>query len=176
MNDGSPAGLFFRPASPADVAAMRQLERQTPSAAHWPRQRYESIFAGIWDQTQIRRFAWVVEHERDAARSKISTEVSEQLLGFLVAHQVDREWELENIVVAQALWRTGIGARLLEEFIAHVRLQHGTSILLEVREFNQVAQALYTKIGFVEVGLRKNYYSNPSESAVIYQLILRQEP
>ena len=44
------------------------------------------------------------------------------------------------------------------------------SLFLEVRENNTAARKLYEKTGFVEVGMRKNYYSNPTENAVLYKM------
>ena len=43
---------------------------------------------------------------------------------------------------------------------------------LEVRQSNQSARSLYRKFGFVEIGLIRNYYPNPPEDAVLYQLDL----
>jgi [ribosomal protein S18]-alanine N-acetyltransferase len=172
----TPSGLFVRPATPTDVPAMMNLERQSSAAAHWPHHRYEAIFAGVGVEPHVGRLAWAVEQDRGAVPAEISAEASEQILGFLVAHQVDLDWELENIVVAQALWRKGVGSCLLEEFIAHVRIRKGASILLEVRESNHAARALYRKTGFVELGQRKDYYSNPSENAVVYRLKLTPGP
>lgn len=47
------------------------------------------------------------------------------------------------------------------------------SVLLEVRASNQPALALYASMGFQRVGLRKRYYSNPEEDAVLMTLPLR---
>ncbi len=95
---------------------------------------------------------WIVEDEGEAPR----------ILGFLVAHRVDAEWELENIVVAEAARRRGVGTRLLEEFSRPCCARNmGSGIFLEVRESNLSARALYRKLGFQETGLRKSYYSQP---------------
>jgi ribosomal-protein-alanine N-acetyltransferase len=168
---GSPTGLFIRPASAADVPAMMKLERQSPAAAHWTRQRYRDIFLTGPDQPRAGRFAWVVEKRR-AEAEQAPTEPSEQIVGFLVAHQIHPEWELENIMVAPSAQRRGVGTSLMGEFIARARAEGGTNIFLEVRESNQNARALYRKLGFYEAGLRFDYYSSPRENAVIYRLEL----
>jgi [ribosomal protein S18]-alanine N-acetyltransferase len=136
---------------------MMDLERQSPSAAHWSRQQYEGLFAAPGSNQQSERVAWAAEDESGAP----------ELLAFLVAHQVDAEWELENIVVAGKAQRRGVGTRLLSEFIAHARTALGSGIFLEVRESNQSARAFYHAAGFEETGLRKSYYSVPVENAIL---------
>jgi ribosomal-protein-alanine N-acetyltransferase len=95
-----------------------------------------------------------------------------RILAFLVAHGIDQEWELENIVVAEESRRHGMGARLINELIDLARANHGRRMFLEVRESNYVARALYRKMGFAETGSRVDYYSDPSEDAIVYRLSL----
>ena len=139
---------------------MMDLERQSPAAAHWSREQHEGLFVTADRQPQSERFALVVEDEGE----------SPEVLAFLVAHRVDAEWELENIVVAAAVRRRGVGTHLLVEFVAHARGEQGSGIFLEVRESNHSARALYRKVGFQEVGLRKSYYSRPPEDAILCRL------
>jgi ribosomal-protein-alanine N-acetyltransferase len=147
---------------------MMDLERASPSAAHWSRQQYEVLFVTPSGQ-QSERLAWVVEGA--AQPGKVSNKTPE-ILAFMVAHRVDAEWELENIVVAGMARRQGVGMRLLGEFVAHARTRQDTGIFLEVRESNQSARALYRKVGFEETGLRKSYYADPPEDAILCRLRL----
>jgi ribosomal-protein-alanine N-acetyltransferase len=141
---------------------MMNLDRQTPAAAHWSRQEYRVLFATSSEQRPSERFALVVEDDGDAS----------EILAFLVANRIDAEWELENLVVAAVARRQGLGTRLLNEFITHVRNEKGSAIFLEVRESNQNARALYRKAGFEETGLRKSYYADPAEDAILCRLSL----
>ena len=150
---------------------MMDLEQQSPAAAHWSRQAYEGLLATARDQQRSERSAWVVEDATGVPRESASSE-AHGVFAFLVAHRVDADWELENIVVAGAARRRGVGARLLGEFVAHVRSERGSGIFLEVRESNQSARALYRKLGFEEAGVRKSYYSNPPEDAILCRLSL----
>jgi [ribosomal protein S18]-alanine N-acetyltransferase len=140
---------------------MMELERQSPAAAHWSRQQYESLFVATGPR-QSERLAWVVEQERETP----------QIFAFLVAQRVDAEWELENIAVTGTARRQGLGTRLLDELVAHARSKQGSGIFLEVRESNHGARALYWKAGFEEAGTRKSYYSNPAEDAILCRLRL----
>lgn len=87
-----------------------------------------------------------------------------EILGFLAVQDLVGEWEITNIAVKKAYQGQGWAKRLL----AQLQGVLGT-IFLEVRESNQVAQALYRKYGFKQIGLRKNYYHNPIENAIIME-------
>ena len=154
--------LRVRRAQAADVSAMMALQHESPTAADWSRQQYEALFVTASGQQRSERLAWIAE-EDSAAHG---------ILAFLVAQCIDAEWELENIVVAAAIRRRGVGTRLLSEFIIYARAGEGSGIFLEVRESNQRARALYRKLGFEETGLRKSYYSNPPEDAILCSLRL----
>jgi ribosomal-protein-alanine N-acetyltransferase len=141
---------------------MMNLERQTSTSAHWSVQQYEKIFAASRTQRASERFAWLAEDESETF----------EVLAFLVAHRIDAEWELENIVVATRSRRSGIGALLIGELGAYARRNQGSEILLEVRESNHSARSLYRQAGFKETGTRERYYSEPPEDAILYRLKL----
>jgi ribosomal-protein-alanine N-acetyltransferase len=147
--------LPIRPATPADIAALLALERASLTAGHWSGLQYQAIF----EPTAPPRIALLEEEE--------ST-----LLGFLIARPLGAEWELENLVVAAAARRRGLGTRLLDELFGVLRSQAGAALFLEVRESNRAARALYEKSRFIEVNRRKLYYRDPLEDAVMYRLIL----
>jgi [ribosomal protein S18]-alanine N-acetyltransferase len=152
--------LYVRRATAADVPAMMDLERRSPTAAHWSLQQYEDLFVPAKGEKQSERLAWIVEDEHGVR----------EILAFLIAHRIVREWELENIAVAGAVRGRGVGTRLLGEFIAHARAEKASGIFLEVRESNESARALYRKMGFEETGSRKSYYSDPAEDAILCRL------
>jgi len=153
-----------REATAEDVPEMIHLERQSPGAAHWSEQQYAAVFD---DAKSSRRLALVVERAGYVSAERLS------VTGFLVAHHLAPEWELENIVVAPEARGKGIGTRLVRELFARAARSESDSVLLEVRESNQAARALYENLGFRESGRRKSYYSNPLEDAVLYVRMLR---
>jgi len=144
--------------------------RDSVATAHWSRQLYESLVANPSGQ-DAERFAWVVEDE-PATRAEDAPSQAPEILAFLVVHRVISDWELENIVVKGPARRRGVGTRLLNELVAQARSQPGSVLLLEVRESNQGARGLYRKLGFEERGIRKSYYVNPEEDAIVYHLVL----
>ena len=82
------------------------------------------------------------------------------------------EIEIYNIAVDPDRRRQGIGGYLMGNLINTARLLKLKHILLEVRESNVTALGLYLKNGFALVGRRKNYYSKPTEDALLYSLQL----
>ena len=91
--------------------------------------------------------------------------------GYVGSQTVMGEADMMNLAVGQAYRRQGIGRRLVEELVRHLRSAGTHSLTLEVRASNDPAIALYNNMGFLQVGKRPNYYSSPKEDA----LILRKE-
>ena len=138
----------LRPATKNDLSAIMEIERQSTIAAHWTRAQYEHLLdAGV---------ILVAESDR-------------VVTGFICANTKVPEWEIENIVVAENSRRCGIAEALLNELLNVLNGRSGVSLWLEVRESNRPARALYEKHGFRETGVRRSYYRDPVENAVLYE-------
>jgi ribosomal-protein-alanine N-acetyltransferase len=147
--------LFIRPATPADLPAILTLASHSWSAGQWSAGHYQRIFT----ESTPRRVALVVEE-------------GSVVQAFLVASVLDREREIENIVVAHGERRRGFGKQLLDEFLRLSRGDAAKIVFLEVRESNLAARKLYEKCGFIEKGRRRRYYQQPEENAILYQRFL----
>jgi len=77
------------------------------------------------------------------------------------------ECHVTNIAVHPEYRGIGAGALIVEALLDICRYERAASITLEVRKSNKVAQNLYKKYGFAEEGIRKNYYEDNREDAVI---------
>lgn len=95
-----------------------------------------------------------------------------QLCGFACIMAIDFEAELLNIAVSKRFRRMGIGDALLQHSLDEVKNKNVTDVFLEVRMSNIAAQELYNKHGFEALGIRKKYYSDPTEDAVIMKKVL----
>lgn len=80
---------------------------------------------------------------------------------------VFEEAHITNVAVAIRYRGQGVGSDLMKELEKIARSKHATRILLEVRPSNQVALAMYDKLGFIQTGGRKAYYSDNGEDALI---------
>lgn len=89
------------------------------------------------------------------------------LAGYAVLRIIAPEAEVENICVAPACRRSGVGETLMEAILRLAAERDAERIFLEVRAHNEPAKALYRKRGFVESYRRKNYYQGPTEDAII---------
>ena len=89
------------------------------------------------------------------------------ILGFASVWFVLDEAHISNIAVLESRRRQGIGEQLLISIIKIAIERNACYINLEVRASNKIAQALYTKYDFDEVGTRYGYYSDNKEDAVL---------
>ena len=88
------------------------------------------------------------------------------VLGYAGLHVVLDEGYIDNVAVEPAARRHGVADELLDVFCRFGQA-HLAFLTLEVRSSNAPAIALYRKHGFEEAGRRKNYYTKPTEDAVI---------
>ena len=74
---------------------------------------------------------------------------------------------ITNVAVDANFRKKHVATALIEELIYLCKGKKMTQIVLEVRETNVPAIKLYEKLGFVEMGIRKNFYKKPTENALI---------
>jgi len=149
--------MRIRHASAADIPDLMALEKRAATAAHWSKKQYETAFS---DELPY-RVVLILEEEAGVQ-------------AFIAGRALDKEWEIENIVVAAGARRRGFGTRLLEEFIDWARDRGADTVFLEVRESNLAARRLYERWDFVEIGRRKRYHQEPEEDAIVYQFGFRR--
>lgn len=87
--------------------------------------------------------------------------------GYVGSQTVLGETDMMNIAVRPDCRRKGVASALITELICRLKGQGSHILRLEVRESNAPAIALYKAMGFTQLGLRKNYYRNPKENALI---------
>ena len=91
----------------------------------------------------------------------------EEVAGYLGCYCVAGEGEITNVAVKSSYRRQGVGGKLLETLYEEAKALHTQEFFLEVRESNEAAIGLYSRQGFVKEGVRKNFYEQPVENAVI---------
>jgi len=92
---------------------------------------------------------------------------NEMLVGYGSIFIVSDEAYVNNIAVLKDFRNKGIAKTIVNELIDICKLKNCEFITLEVRESNFPAISLYEKQGFEKITIRKNYYSNPVENAII---------
>lgn len=92
------------------------------------------------------------------------------ILGYIVFWVVADEMHILNLSVHPLYRRRGIARRLVIEAVRRASAMGAEKAYLEVRASNAPATALYSSLGFVSIGIRRSYYDNPREDAVVMTL------
>ena len=96
----------------------------------------------------------------------LAARVDGRLAGYLVCSRYDTVWHVMNVSVDPARRRTGVAAALLAALVERVG-DPRAQITLEVRPSNHGAIALYERFGFLTAGVRKRYYQDNGEDALL---------
>ena len=108
------------------------------------------------------------ELENKLAKYVIAEDSStKEVIGYAGVWIVAGEGDITNIAVNPSYRKNGIASNLLNKLLETCSENNCTDITLEVRVSNIPAQNLYTKFGFVNEGIRKKYYSDNGEDAII---------
>ena len=95
----------------------------------------------------------------------LAADVEGELVGYLVCSRYDTVWHVMNIAVDPDRRRRGIATALLQALLE--RVGRDAPVTLEVRHSNTGAIALYERFGFRSAGVRRRYYADNGEDAVI---------
>lgn len=134
----------IRPMRLEDLPAVMNIERQVFSLP-WPPEAFNA---------SILKDSWVICQ-------------GEELLGYIMYHNVLDESMIINFAIAPGHQRRGHGKHLLERTLDIMQQQDLKTFYLDVRASNVTAQRLYRLHGFEVLGRRKNYYSQPDEDAIV---------
>ena len=119
-----------------------------------------ACFAQPWSQKSLELLLG------EQATALVAT-VDGRVAGYVGMTYVLDEGQITNLGVLPKARRHGIGKALMLE-LERVALQKGIYFLsLEVRESNSAARSLYCSLGWSECGIRKNFYTQPLENAVV---------
>jgi len=121
----------------------------------------EESFGSPWSKN-----AFISELKNQYAYYLVAS-IGDKVVGYIGAWLIFDEAHITTLAVAKEYRRQGIATLILEELFKDVRENQINKATLEVRVSNQRARKLYLQEGFVEVGVRKNYYSDNKEDAVI---------
>jgi ribosomal-protein-alanine N-acetyltransferase len=111
--------------------------------------------------------AYVTEVGNPSAYYTVATEIDNTIVGYAGMWVIMDELHITTIAVEPSQRGRKIGERLLLDLIEEGLSRGGNRATLEVRERNTVAHNLYLKYAFEDVAVRKNYYSDNGENALI---------
>lgn len=114
---------------------------------------------------------WSFQFFEEEFKNKFSRYVvalcDDKVVGFGGCWIIVGEGNITNIAVSPEYRGKGIGSAIVKELLRICHKENGTAITLEVRRSNIIAQNLYKKFGFEVEGIRKGYYANNKEDALL---------
>jgi len=148
-----PPAFSVRPMTAADLEAVAIIESENPSP---------------WTAGQL-----ASERDQDGGWQFVAEVGASGLVcGFVCGRSCAGEAELLKIAVGREYRRQGIAAQLVVHTLCYLAEQGVGRCFLELRAGNIPALALYDRFGFLQVGLRKNYYTSPPEDAILMEKIV----
>jgi ribosomal-protein-alanine N-acetyltransferase len=138
----------------ADLNAVAELDQKAFSLP-WPKRAFEN------ELTNPMAKNWVVDLHREKDAPLIAS-----MIVWLILDEV----HIATIALEPAYRQHGIGKVLLAHALLQAYEEGARSSLLEVRRSNEAALALYRSAGYIEVGVRKKYYSDNKEDALLMNL------
>jgi ribosomal-protein-alanine acetyltransferase len=149
--------LLIRTLAAKDLDAVLVLAADSLEAPHWNRRDYEQILTA--------------EPADRLLRCGLVADSGGNVAGFAVVSWLRQEAaaEVEGLFVELNCRRQGVGSALIAACMAWAAKAGASAVQLEVRASNTAAHALYRRYGFSTAGVRRAYYSAPTEDALVLQ-------
>ncbi len=121
----------------------------------------KECFSDPWSEAAIRE-------ELENENSHFLVAEADDVVGYIGVQEICGEAYITNVAVSAEHRKSGIGRALLKAACEGARSRNCEFITLEVRESNSAAILLYESERFEKAGIRKNFYSSPTENGIIY--------
>ena len=151
-------GVVDDPSAPLPVELVPMRRRHLGQVLDIERQ----VYARPWTAS-----LFLSEIVQRSTRFYIVAKLGRRVVGYAGLMVIGDEGHVTNIAVDPALHRRKVASRLLYALMSEARRRGATACTLEVRVANLAAQRLYQQFGFAPVGIRKNYYVETGEDALI---------
>ncbi len=139
--------MIFRPMLEVDLDQVVEIEKASMPSP-WSRELFEA------------------ELKRDMARYFVAEEDG-KVAGYMGYWEAPQEAHIINLAVGPSYRNRGIGQKMMEYCMEFAKKKGAGLATLEVRESNEAARRMYEKCGFRFVAIRKKYYSDNQEDAVV---------
>ncbi len=137
----------------------------------------------VWEIAELEKACFSEPWSENSLREELTNETArfyvlrdgERLLGYIGANNICNEVYITNVAVNSGCRGKGYGKILVNHLIKQSELERAFFITLEVRKSNKNAISLYEKCKFKQVGERKDFYSKPTENALIYTYYIEEQ-
>lgn len=121
--------------------------------------------------------SYIFELELKKPRTlQLVSKFGDQVTGYIISWMMYDEIHILNVAVHPDFRRKGIARKLLSDVIEYFYPRGARSVILEVRMNNKAAQNLYESMGFRTLRIRKKYYTDTGEDAIVMYLDLLELP
>ncbi|MBN1999376.1 ribosomal protein S18-alanine N-acetyltransferase [candidate division KSB1 bacterium] len=151
LNDGKK--LILRPLRSEDLDQVCEMERL--------------IFESPWTRLSF-------EKEIDSCFSHSFVVIDVKIIAYIITWIIRDELHIANVAVHPSYRRYGIATRMLNFVTERARQSNCRLVLLEVRKSNRQAIRLYKQLGFKIDGVRKGYYEQQNEDALLMSYVMNQ--
>jgi ribosomal-protein-alanine N-acetyltransferase len=142
--------MLIREMVESDIDEVCQIERET--------------FSDPWNYEDF------LNSYQNENNQYLIAEVDGRIAGYCGYWGIAGEGDIYNVAVKKEFRRQKIGIKMLNVLISQAKSRGITALTLEVRQSNEAARKLYQQLGFVDAGIRKDFYTLPKEDAVIMWL------
>lgn len=132
-----------------DLDEILRIEK-TSSLSPWSRCAFENEMRAVYAHPMV-----------------MAQDVPPRIQGYLCFWMLSDECRILNLAVHPECRRTGVASGLIANLLDLCRLKRVLACYLEVRTSNEIARALYRKFGFKREGVRRKYYADTGEDALI---------
>ncbi|MGN0170374.1 MAG: ribosomal protein S18-alanine N-acetyltransferase [Lachnospiraceae bacterium] len=146
---------------------MSRIRRMEPADLPRVVEIEKSIFSQPWSEQGFLQALTMPGNEYVVA------EQEGQIVGYCGYYGTLDEGEITNVAVKEEFRCRGIGGEMVGRLLQHAKTQGIDRMVLEVRLSNVSAIHVYEKLGFVKLGVRKNFYEMPTEDALIMECALQ---
>jgi ribosomal-protein-alanine N-acetyltransferase len=127
------------------------------------------LFPAPWTEAMFRQ-----EVEETWLSRSFVAKTDGKIVGYIIAWFLRGEVHVLNLAVTQAYQRRGFARRMLQHVIDQAQAEAFHLVTLEVRVSNDAAKLLYLSMGFAPVGIRRRYYHDNNEDALVMTKRLRE--
>lgn len=154
---------ILRPATPDDLDEIWAIEAAVFGAEAWTREMMRE------ELTADHRVYLALVDPAPAPRSSDGAASADRVVGYAGLLAIGGDGDIQTIAVAPEARGAGHGRRLMLALLAEADARGARDVFLEVRADNPVARALYTSLGFAEIGVRPHYYQPADVDAIVMQ-------
>ena len=145
----------------------RMTENDLPSVAEIENMSYPNPW-------KLSSFKGEIENKPISNPYVIVFKPLEKVIGYIIYWHIRNEVQISNIAISPSYRQMGVGEGVLRKTLSEMRRKGAEFVFLEVRPSNLAARSLYEKLGFTMLGLRRGYYRDPSEDAIVMGKSLSQ--